>query len=171
MCCCVLRKSLSLTTSLPPTPDVYCFVPQASNREVERDFVRQNAEGAAAKAKAPWEPVEEKQYKNKAEYGKVPKYIQQRKLELAQVAEHKKRMAELEDVPVGMKLVDEEDRLHTLHLLKLAHADTEKELQALPFVVKTNSHIKHKAALEEKLQELEESIKIFSRSTVYVKAD
>lgn len=63
----------------------------------------------------------------------------------------------------------EAERLETLAILETNRAEVEREVQHLPFVIETPSAIKHKAHLEQRLSEIEEARKIFSRSKVLVK--
>jgi hypothetical protein len=94
-----------------------------------------------------------------------------RKAELEQEAARKQRELEEADVPAGMMLLPEEERLSTLRQLAVTKAAVEKDLCRLPFVVETPSQIRHKTNLENRLTEVEEAIKVFSRKKVYVRKD
>ena len=73
--------------------------------------------------------------------------------------------------PKGMTLLPEEERLETLKVLQQNAAETNKVLSKMPLLVETPSLIKRKAALEQKLQEIESAIQVFSRTKVYVRED
>lgn len=74
-------------------------------------------------------------------------------------------------IPAGMRLLSDQERMETLEILASNRNDVESDLQRLPVVVETLSQVKHKTALERKLQELEDAIKVFSRPKVLVRSD
>jgi len=100
--------------------------------------------------------------------GAIPRYLVNRKVELAEAAAERRRRAEEELIPPGMRLMGEEERLDTLRILSEQHEETHRSLQMMPFVIETPSQIKHKAHLERRLAEIEAAQKAFSRPRVYV---
>lgn len=104
-------------------------------------------------------------------YGKVPLYLQERKSELAEIAAKKKRDEDNKKAPKGMTLMPEEERLHTLRILKDNLKATKDNLSHMPLLVETPSAVRRKASLERKLQEIEDAINIFSRPKVFIKED
>lgn len=141
----------------------------------ERDFVRENAvdAGAAATGAArarKTEPAPAPDFRQKENYGKVPAYLQERKVELANAAARRKALEEAEAIRPGMRLMPEDERVQTLGLLQRSRAETEKALQAMPFTIETPSQIRKKADLEKRLQEIEEAEHAFSRKKVFVRA-
>ena len=74
------------------------------------------------------------------------------------------------EVPEGMRILPEEERLATMDILKTNRDDVEGKLQSMPFIVETPSQITFKANLENRLKEIEEAERLFSRPVVYVKA-
>lgn len=103
------------------------------------------------------------------DYGKVPKYLRQRQQELAQEEEIRQELANMDmDCPEGMRLLPEAERVDTLKILENNRGKVTTEIGAMPFVIDTLGLRKRKQALENKLKEIDEAIKIFSRRKVYV---
>ena len=132
----------------------------------ERNFLRENI--SKARATPAMEDVRKKKeaapkYKDRKGFGEVPDYLQGRKDELA--AEYEaQRMADMElEVPEGMRILPEEERLATMEILKTNRDDVEEKLQSMPFIVETPSQITFKANLESRLKEIEEAERLFSR--------
>ena len=106
------------------------------------------------------------------DYGTVPIYIQERKAEMAEVTRLAEEKAEREKgCPPGMSRMSDPERLQTLEVLKKNKAVGYDELAKLPMTVETPSLKKRKNGLERKLEQIEEAIKIFSRSVVWVNED
>lgn len=103
------------------------------------------------------------------EYGAVPTYLRQRQAEWAEEAEAKKRAEEAKDVPPGMRLMPLEERLETLRLLRTGIEETQNELSKFKLNVVVPSQRKRRGDLEEKLTQLEDAVKVFSRTKVFVK--
>mmetsp|Transcript_6786 Transcript_6786/g.21506 ORF Transcript_6786/g.21506 Transcript_6786/m.21506 type:complete len:748 (+) Transcript_6786:81-2324(+) len=118
------------------------------------------------------ESEEEEEEEHKHTFGKVPEYLVRRKLEKEE-AEAKAR--ELEErtrgCPPGMMVMPEAERLETLAALQDSYEEVKKQLGRMPLVIETRSQIKRQEALEAKLQEIEDAVKIFSRPKVFVKQD
>ncbi|KAF6265685.1 calmodulin-binding-domain-containing protein [Scenedesmus sp. NREL 46B-D3] len=138
-----------------------------------RDFLRENKAAAAAASR----PVkaESRQdggaaYLQKSEYGQVPAYLLQRKMELAQQEEAMRAAKHAAQIPPGLRQMPEAERLATLQLLDANKAEAEARLAALPIIIETPSAIRHKDELERRLQEIEDARRIFSRPNVLVHA-
>eukprot|EP00742_Colponemidia_sp_Colp-10_P003672 GILJ01003908.1.p1 GENE.GILJ01003908.1~~GILJ01003908.1.p1 ORF type:complete len:283 (+),score=55.78 GILJ01003908.1:47-895(+) len=99
-------------------------------------------------------------------FGKVPAYIQERKKAKEEALSRQRSIDP--DCPAGMRLMPEEERQETLQVLEDTREQVSKDLSRMPFVVETPSAVKRKAALETKLKEIEDAIKLFSRKKVYV---
>lgn len=143
-----------------------------ANSPSKRNFIRENTK-ISAPAKAPGPPkargvgAPPPDLPNKPA-GRIPRYLVERKVELAAAAAERRRRAEEELIPPGMRLMGEEERLDTLRILKEQHEETHRNLQMMPFVIETPSQIKHKAHLERRLAEIEAAQKAFGRPRVYV---
>lgn len=67
-----------------------------------------------------------------------------------------------------MVLLDEEERVRTLDVLRKSLAEAQRRLNTLPLRIETPSQIRWKNELEAKVQEIEDAIKVFDRTKVYV---
>lgn len=103
-------------------------------------------------------------------FGRVPLYIHKRKVELASKKEQKRLAKERERLPPGMKLMSEEERVRTVELLTKNQEKIVKQISELPLTIETPSMVEKNNLLHEKLQELEEALKLFSRKKVYITA-
>mmetsp|Transcript_21826 Transcript_21826/g.35796 ORF Transcript_21826/g.35796 Transcript_21826/m.35796 type:complete len:284 (+) Transcript_21826:117-968(+) len=135
-----------------------------SARRPNKDWISQNRSTAAnTKSRAP-PKKRASAYKN---FGQVPDYIIERKIQLAQ-----KKEAEVasrkDDLPSGMVQVPEEERLEVLRKLQSGKKEVAAELSRFPLVVETLSRKKAKKALEAKMKEIEDAIKVFSKKKVLI---
>ncbi|XP_076656081.1 uncharacterized protein LOC143360811 [Halictus rubicundus] len=102
--------------------------------------------------------------------GVVPKYIRERKE--AQKREEKAKAEAVDpDCPYGHVPLQESERKETLHILKKSYQDYVNELNLMPIKSDTLRAQQRKAEIEKQLNKLEEGIKVFSKSKVYVKMD
>ncbi len=103
-------------------------------------------------------------------YGKVPDYIKATKKQLAdaRAAVEAAAAEKAKNVPPGMVLMSDEQRVNTLKVLQENHTKVLNDLSAFPLRVETVSRIRAKAALEAKLAEIEKAITVFSRKRVLV---
>ncbi|XP_067671204.1 enkurin domain-containing protein 1-like [Haliotis asinina] len=101
--------------------------------------------------------------------GEVPKYLRNRQASWKQ--EEAERLANTPDpaMPPGHKMMPEAERTETLGLLRKKQDDLTRQLQALPLRNDTFRVRTCKQELENKIAEVEEAIKIFSRPKVFVK--
>jgi hypothetical protein len=70
-----------------------------------------------------------------------------------------------------MTLMPESERLETLKVLNESETLTKNELFAMPLTVETLAQKKKKNALEAKLKEIEDAVKIFNRPKVFIALD
>ncbi|GMH58581.1 hypothetical protein TrRE_jg9487 [Triparma retinervis] len=109
-------------------------------------------------------------YKHKS-HGQIPDYLKKRK----QTWEEEEKIRQLnkadEDCPDGMTLMPENERLETLRVLNESETLTKNELFSMPLTVQTLAHKKKKNALEAKLKEIEDAVKIFNRPKVFISMD
>ena len=174
------RAASSRPASAAPRP------PTTVSREESvygTDFVRQNSTmtvaEAAAKGKervAEMRRAEEEtrranDFIAKRDYGRVPDYLVERKLELAERERERREKEELAHIPPGMRVLPEDERLRTLEILAENRQDVEEKLLALP-IAEDGTPVVHrrKAELEARLAEIEDAQRIFGRSTVLVRA-
>mmetsp|Transcript_12775 Transcript_12775/g.34834 ORF Transcript_12775/g.34834 Transcript_12775/m.34834 type:complete len:297 (-) Transcript_12775:213-1103(-) len=133
-----------------------------------RNFMQENKLGAAAAIRAAKPKEDEMKYLKKQDYGRVPSYLLERKIELAAQQEAEERMKEAALIPPGMRLLPDEERLETLAILAKNKQDVERAIQALPLRIETPSAIRRKEDLERRLSEIEDATKIFQRPKVLV---
>jgi len=107
----------------------------------------------------------------KRDYGKVPTYLKERRAELEAAAEERRRNMPDEDCPPGMTMLPEEERVSTLAILTKSLAECKKQLGQMPLLIETHGQRKRQEALDDKMRELEEAIKIFGRDKVFVRED
>lgn len=134
-----------------------------------RNFVAENRMGAAAPVRPPRTASrEDDQYLKKKDYGQVPQYLLERKMEMAAEVDAQQRAKEAALIPPGMRLLPEEERLETLQILQKNREEVERAIQGLPLRIETPSAIRRKDELERRYKEIEDAFKIFSRPKVLV---
>ncbi|XP_042294206.1 enkurin domain-containing protein 1 isoform X2 [Sceloporus undulatus] len=153
---------------------------QESSKEV--DFVSHNAQNAkraqmrrSRSLQSLTELLEQKR-KEQEEYnikqkGHVPRYLIERKEHWRKEAEERQRNMPDPAMPPGHAMMPENQRLETLNNLKQSQKQLLKDLLLLPVRVDTLSVQNRRLALEKKLSQIEEALKIFSRSKVFIKLD
>mmetsp|Transcript_4200 Transcript_4200/g.10791 ORF Transcript_4200/g.10791 Transcript_4200/m.10791 type:complete len:272 (-) Transcript_4200:93-908(-) len=134
-----------------------------------KDFISQNKSALQGMKSKKQGKEPEQLFKEKENYGKMPRYLLQRKLEIAEEYERQREAERHALAPAGTRLMPEDERLQTLAMLESNKVEVEKHLSLLPFVAETPSQIKTKTNLERRLQEIEEAERLFSRPIVYVK--
>ena len=105
------------------------------------------------------------------EYGKIPKYIENMKLENEKKLETEKLRKETAKYPKGTRLLSEEERLFTLEKLKQSRDDINKVIERLPITPDTQAFKNKKEELFKKLDEIENAIETFSKKKVFVKVE
>lgn len=105
------------------------------------------------------------------EFGKVPKYLEDRKARWAEEEEERRRRMPDPNCPPGMCLMSEEERRETLETLEQSREEALHQLRKLPFVIETPMMRKKQEYLEGKLREIDRALGIFSKPKVYVALD
>ena len=105
------------------------------------------------------------------EYGKIPKYIENMKLENEKKLQTEKLRKETAKYPKGTRLLSEEERLFTLEKLKQSRDDINKVIERLPITPDTQAFKNKKEELFKKLDEIENAIETFSKKKVFVKVE
>lgn len=105
--------------------------------------------------------------------GKVPRYIQQRKAELAAekeaVVAESERRREQAMIPPGHRLVSAEEKAQTLAGLDAREADLEAQLGKIPIRFDTQAIRNRRSNIEEELKEIEASrLKYRAKKALYV---
>jgi hypothetical protein len=155
------RPSTPRKGSVPKATDVAKLAERRNS-----DFINKNRIKAATMI--PHQSQESKEPARHQNFGKVPNYLEQRKQQWEDEKEEIKRRAPDPNCPKGMCLMPEIERLDTLEILHSSKAEALKQLQALPFVIETPSLKRRQQGLEDKLNEIEKAITLFSKPKVYI---
>jgi len=140
--------------------------PQVAPERPQRDFQAENM-GKVRQAKK--EVLKQEGSSKPANYGKVPKYLKERQNELKSEQDELRRLAEMDvDCPPGMRRLPEAERQQMLKQLDENREKVAAEIAKLPFVIDTVGLRKKKQALENKIKEIDNAVRIFSRKKVYV---
>lgn len=145
---------------------------QQTDERQGRDFVRENKLGAVAPVRLPraQDADDGQKFLKKKDYGRVPTYLLERKLELVEQHDAELKAKEAALIPAGMRLLADEERLETLFALQRNKGEVERAMQALPLRIETQSQIRWRDDLERRMREVDEGIKVFSRPKVLVQA-
>lgn len=111
---------------------------------------------------------ENERFVNKKDYGKVPKYIIQRKLEKEELEMKKIEQEEANKIPKGMRLMKDDERLETLSILKENKSKIIESIKNLPLIIETPSMIRYQSKLNDDLKQIEETMKIFEKRKVFI---
>eukprot|EP00106_Octopus_bimaculoides_P007834 XP_014775276.1 PREDICTED: enkurin domain-containing protein 1-like isoform X2 [Octopus bimaculoides] len=108
---------------------------------------------------------------NKYKKGVIPKYLKERQAQW--VKDEEERIANIPDptVPPGHKVLPDNERVETLELLQKNQGELLQKIQKLPLSNDSIRAQKRRQELESKLAEIDEAVKIFSRSKVFVKIE
>lgn len=101
-------------------------------------------------------------------YGKVPKYLQKFNQERDEKEKQKLIDAENKKMPAGTRKMPEEERVAMLKDLGETKSQLEAEIMKFPISMKTQAIQKKKDDMLQQLDKIENSIKVFSKETVYV---
>ena len=139
-------------------------------KEPPKDFVSLNKRNGQEMHRK----KEEKQtvkFTEKKDYGKVPEYMIQRKLENELKEREAMEEAERRKIPKGMRKMTDEERVETLHILECNKKQVMESIKNLPLVIETPSMIRYQGELNEKMNEIEKTMAVFRKPTVYVAMD
>ncbi len=104
------------------------------------------------------------------DYGKMPEYLEKRKKELEEQKELKIKMEKEKKIPLGYKLLSEEERETRLNSLKDEKKKLEDELYKLPIARLSNQQLEYKKNIENSLHEIDEKMnKLIGYKEVIIK--
>ena len=92
------------------------------------------------------------------DYGKMPEYLEKRKKELKDQKELEERREKEKRIPMGWKILTEEERQTRLESLKTEKRDLEEKLYKLPIARLSNQQKEVKANIEKSLYDIDEKI-------------
>lgn len=101
-------------------------------------------------------------------YGKIPKYILERKARIEQEAKDMQYQKDNAPPKPGLVLLQESERLDTLQLLDRNELEARKILDSIPFRMNEQRAARIRQTVEYRLAEIEETRKMFSHSKVFV---
>ncbi|KAL4144545.1 hypothetical protein PRNP1_013674 [Phytophthora ramorum] len=140
------------------------------NKKERVDFVNANAWEVIKKAPSVRIDEDQELRSVNRNFGRIPKYLLERKEQWAREEDERRRNAPDPDCPPGMVLLDEDERVRTLSVLHKSLTEAQLRMNSLPLRIETMNQIRRKNELETKLQEIEDAIKVFDRAKVYVAA-
>lgn len=157
------RKPTVNETRKPTVPRAEDLAPRRQS-PVARNFIRENSSAAIKKARLPSPEPLSKSF-DKTDDG-VPTYIGTIKNKLEE--EKRKKSVNVESVPAGFRMLDEDERLETLAQLKIKHAEAESSYMRLPLKIETEGQKRRQALLQEQIAEFDRLRKMFDRPKVLV---
>ncbi len=101
-------------------------------------------------------------------YGKVPKYITDRKAKIEQEEEEMRILKDNAPPAPGLVLMEESERLETLRMLEANEKEAREALSNIPFRMNEQRAARLRQAVEYRLKEIEDTRKIFSKDKVFV---
>jgi len=137
----------------------------------EKDFVALNktrTQEMLKKSKSRLDKENKQRFVKKKDYGKVPDYLRKYKLEREELEHKKMEEEEARKIPDGMRQMSEQERCETLAILEENKRKIVDSIKHLPLVVETPSMIKYQRELNEKLKQVEQTIDLFQKPTVFV---
>ncbi|XP_027703528.1 enkurin domain-containing protein 1 [Vombatus ursinus] len=176
------RRVASAGLALPSNDGSQTPGPDTKGQAPAVDFITHNARTAKVAPRRHSRSlqclavVQEQQRRAQEEYnarqkGQVPHYLVERKDLWRREAEERQRNQPDPEIPPGHTMMPESQRLDTLNSLLQSQRELLRELVLLPSRADSLRAQNHKAELEKKLSQVEEALKIFSRSKVFIKMD
>ena len=105
------------------------------------------------------------------DYGRVPKYIREMRINAKLLKDIEKKKEEEKSYPKGTRLLSEEERIFTLEKLKENKKDLENLVTKLPIASDSIWTKNKQRKLFKELDEIDQAIITFSKNKVFVKMD
>ena len=106
------------------------------------------------------------------DYGKLPEYLEKRKKELKEQKESEIKKEKEKNIPIGWKILSEEERQNRLNNLKNEKKDLEEKLYKLPIARLSRQQEDIKRNIEKSLNEIENQMnKLIGYKEVMIKED
>lgn len=145
--------------------------PEAKPKQPPRiDFIQRNIEGAGeqkSRAKQKVASKKEKLIEQKHAPGEIPQYIESRK----EAIRMEKEPPPKSDIPPGMRLLSEEEKLEAIESLTEQKKDIEAQLSKFSLRLESPTILREKRVLENELDQIEKSIEQLSKKYVFVPDD
>lgn len=130
-------------------------------------FNKQNSQQFQCKR----EEKEEMRFTRKKDYGKVPDYMIERRLQKERDEQKQIEDAEAAKIPKGMRKMTDGEKAETLQILEENKKQILQQIKNLPLVIETPSMKRHQAALNKQMNDVEKNIVLFSKPTVFIALD
>lgn len=101
-------------------------------------------------------------------YGKVPRYIADRKAKIEREEDEQRRAQENAPPLPGLVLMEESERLRTLALLEENEREAREALRNIPFRMNERKAARLRDGLQFRLKEIDDTRRIFSKDKVFV---
>ncbi|KFO19996.1 enkurin domain-containing protein 1 isoform X2 [Fukomys damarensis] len=165
-----------------PSPQLTSSSPKAKGPVLDVDFISHNARAAKRAprrhsrslqilAQVLERQQQAQEHYNTTQKGHVPHYLLERKDLWRREAEAQQHSQPDPTMPPGHTCMPENQRLETLNNLLQSQSQLLRELVLLPAGADSLRAQGYRAELDQKLVQVEEAIKIFSRPKVFVKLD
>ena len=106
------------------------------------------------------------------DYGKLPEYLEKRKKELKELKELEIKKEKEKNIPIGWKILSEEERQNRLNNLKQEKKDLEEKLYKLPIARLSRQQEELKRNIEQSLNEIDAQMnKLIGYKEVMIKED
>lgn len=160
------RNEKNLKPPLPKPEDGGLLLPK-----INRNYIYQNRklviDNKVPRKYKSTEPKSNPIASNK-NYGKVPAYIKEYKLEEERRKEMIKQQKEESKWPKGTRLLSEEERVKILNDLIKTKNNLENIYEKMPLTNRSMLVREKREEIENKMKEIEKSIEMFSRKRVFV---
>lgn len=140
---------------------------KVNSQSAKKHILRRSPSVSALEELKKHNEQEQRNYKR----GEMPKYLVERKKQWQREAEDQRARKAEAEVPAGHRLMADDERLETLEHVQLKRKALLDELSSMPIRNDTLRIRTKREELEQKLNKVEEAIKIFSRQKVFVKLD
>lgn len=138
--------------------------------KIEKNYIKENKKLIVDnKIPLKHKMIEENHNIKHKNYGKVPSYIKRYELEREIKKEELKKQKEAEKIPKGTKLLTEEERINTLNGLIYNKKEIINQLEKMPITTRTIAVQNKKEELNQKLDDIEKAIEMFSKKQVFIK--
>jgi len=156
--------------AIPTRSEMHSARSKSESPTPSKDFLALNKE-KSREFECSREAKEEMRFVQKKDYGKVPDYLIQRRLQKERAEQKELEDIEAAKIPKGMRKMTDEERQHTLSILAENRIQILQQIKNLPLVIETPSMRRREAVLNKQINECEKNIALFSKPTVFIALD
>lgn len=162
------QRQISVTRKATLDMNNESYIESHQQPSVQKNYERDNALAVINARTSRNNSADQPTAYKHSNHGQVPAYLQQRKSELEQIKLAKQAELSAERVPAGTVRMSEQDRLDTLQSLNQQLNILNAELAQFPLRVTTEARRIARQTQENKIQEIENAIQLFSKKVVYI---